>query len=162
MPADLFCFAKRQRERERERERDPHPAPSQSIDPCQRARGTPSAPTLSNGQLLTSPATNASLFECFPYVCPEPVLVKRSFLVYNGAKDAVSHGAQRLQRRVAFNSVLADELRGGQHRASVEGHRRVQCVVVSVASCWVRWVADRWGLGATQVHICLVDAHLWN
>jgi hypothetical protein len=27
------------------------------------------------------PAKNASLFECFPYVCPEPVLVKRSFLV---------------------------------------------------------------------------------
>jgi hypothetical protein len=24
--------------------------------------------------------THLSLFECFPYVCPEPVLVKRSFL----------------------------------------------------------------------------------
>jgi hypothetical protein len=23
-------------------------------------------------------------FECFPYVCPEPVLVKRSFLYING------------------------------------------------------------------------------
>ena len=30
---------------------------------------------------------NISLFECFPYVCPEPVLVKRSFLVQNCAKD---------------------------------------------------------------------------
>ena len=27
-----------------------------------------------------------SFFECFPYVCPEPVLVKISFLYINGAK----------------------------------------------------------------------------
>ena len=33
---------------------------------------------------------NASFFECFPYVCPEPVLVKRSFLYINGAKGRVS------------------------------------------------------------------------
>eukprot|EP01046_Picozoa_sp_COSAG06_P050707 COSAG06_NODE_8098_length_2273_cov_6.646734_2_plen_155_part_00 len=26
-------------------------------------------------------------FECFPYVCPEPVLVKRSLLYINGAKS---------------------------------------------------------------------------
>jgi hypothetical protein len=25
-----------------------------------------------------------SFFECFPYVCPEPVLVKRSFIYING------------------------------------------------------------------------------
>ena len=32
--------------------------------------------------------TNAtrSFFECFPYVCPEPVLVKSSFLYINGSK----------------------------------------------------------------------------
>eukprot|EP01046_Picozoa_sp_COSAG06_P052480 COSAG06_NODE_8822_length_2062_cov_1.069282_2_plen_158_part_00 len=30
-----------------------------------------------------------AFFECFPNVCPEPVLVKRSVLVPNGAKDAV-------------------------------------------------------------------------
>jgi len=46
-------------------------------------------------QVVHVPAENASLFfECFPYVCPEPVLVKRSFLVQNGiascAKDAFS------------------------------------------------------------------------
>ena len=29
---------------------------------------------------------NASLFECFPYVCPEPVLVKRSHLYIDGSK----------------------------------------------------------------------------
>jgi hypothetical protein len=28
-------------------------------------------------------------FECFPYVCPEPVLVKRSFLYINGSKSGV-------------------------------------------------------------------------
>jgi hypothetical protein len=29
---------------------------------------------------------NGPIFECFPYVCPEPVLVKSSFLNVNGAK----------------------------------------------------------------------------
>ena len=34
--------------------------------------------------------THHLFFECFPYVCPEPVLIKRSFLVQNGsAEDAV-------------------------------------------------------------------------
>jgi hypothetical protein len=28
----------------------------------------------------------ASFFECFPYVCPEPVLAKSSFIYINGAK----------------------------------------------------------------------------
>jgi hypothetical protein len=31
----------------------------------------------------------ALFFECFPYVCPEPVLVKCSFLYINGAKSGV-------------------------------------------------------------------------
>jgi hypothetical protein len=30
-------------------------------------------------------------FECFPYVCPEPVLVKSSFLYINGAKRPLFH-----------------------------------------------------------------------
>jgi hypothetical protein len=29
-------------------------------------------------------ATTRSFFECFPYVCPEPVLVKPSLLYING------------------------------------------------------------------------------
>jgi hypothetical protein len=29
---------------------------------------------------------SASFFECFPYVCPEPVLAKCSFLYINGSK----------------------------------------------------------------------------
>jgi hypothetical protein len=34
--------------------------------------------------------TQALFFECFPYVCPEPVLVKCSFLHYiNGSKSGV-------------------------------------------------------------------------
>jgi hypothetical protein len=33
-----------------------------------------------------APAENATCFECFPYVCPEPVLAKCSFLNINGAK----------------------------------------------------------------------------
>jgi hypothetical protein len=36
-------------------------------------------------------ATKRSLFECFPYVCPEPVLVKSSFLYINGAKRPFFH-----------------------------------------------------------------------
>ena len=28
-----------------------------------------------------------SCFECFPYVCPEPVLAKRSFFYTNGSKN---------------------------------------------------------------------------
>jgi hypothetical protein len=31
-------------------------------------------------------AKNGIFFECFPYVCPEPVLAKRTFLYTNGAK----------------------------------------------------------------------------
>jgi hypothetical protein len=30
---------------------------------------------------LSQPAKNATLFLSFPYVCPEPVLVKRSFYI---------------------------------------------------------------------------------
>jgi hypothetical protein len=37
------------------------------------------------------PATKRPLFECFPYVCPEPVLVKSSFLYVNGGKRPVIH-----------------------------------------------------------------------
>ena len=32
-----------------------------------------------------------SFLECFPYVCPEPVLVKRSVLHVNGFKRPFSH-----------------------------------------------------------------------
>jgi hypothetical protein len=34
---------------------------------------------------------NATLFWSFPYVCPEPVLAKSSFLYINGAKMAFSY-----------------------------------------------------------------------
>ena len=30
--------------------------------------------------------TNGPFFECFPYVCPDPVAVQRSFLYTNGSK----------------------------------------------------------------------------
>jgi hypothetical protein len=33
--------------------------------------------------------THPLFFECFPYVCPEPVLVKCSFLYINGSKSGV-------------------------------------------------------------------------
>jgi hypothetical protein len=32
---------------------------------------------------------NGTFFECFPYVCPEPVLVKSCILYINGSKSAV-------------------------------------------------------------------------
>jgi hypothetical protein len=61
------------------------------------------------------PAQNASLFfECFPYVCPEPVLVKCSFLYINGAKSGVFRTAMlqdpvvvvvNKRTRLAFLSV---------------------------------------------------------
>jgi hypothetical protein len=35
---------------------------------------------------FTAVRKTASFFECFPYVCPEPVLVKCSFLYINGGK----------------------------------------------------------------------------
>jgi hypothetical protein len=31
-----------------------------------------------------------AFFECFPYVCPEPVLVKSSFIYINGSKKALA------------------------------------------------------------------------
>ena len=36
------------------------------------------------------PMRNATFFECFPYVCPEPVLVKRSFFSIKWYKNGVS------------------------------------------------------------------------
>jgi hypothetical protein len=36
-----------------------------------------------------SPAKNATVLKSFPYVCPEPVLVKRSFLNINASKRGV-------------------------------------------------------------------------
>ena len=39
-----------------------------------------------------SPGRKRPFFECFPYVCPEPVLVKKCILYINGAKkDTFSH-----------------------------------------------------------------------
>jgi hypothetical protein len=40
---------------------------------------------------------NALFFECFPYVCPEPVLVKSSFLYINGSKRPFFHLAGVLE-----------------------------------------------------------------
>jgi hypothetical protein len=40
--------------------------------------------TISNRKLCKK---TVSCFECFPYVCPEPVLTKRSFFYTNGSKD---------------------------------------------------------------------------
>jgi hypothetical protein len=42
----------------------------------------------------------ASFFECFPYVCPEPVLAKRSFSYINGAKMPFSAGTAASSRSV--------------------------------------------------------------
>jgi hypothetical protein len=36
-----------------------------------------------------SPERKRSVFECTPYICPEPVLVKRSFLYINGFRKAI-------------------------------------------------------------------------
>jgi hypothetical protein len=50
---------------------------------------TPHAPLggiASNASLKALVRKTASVFECFPYVCPEPVLAKCSFLYTNGSK----------------------------------------------------------------------------
>jgi hypothetical protein len=41
------------------------------------------------GEAVVTPKKNATLFLSFPYVCPEPVLVNRSFLYINGSKSGV-------------------------------------------------------------------------
>jgi hypothetical protein len=40
-------------------------------------------------------------FECFPYVCPEPVLAKCSFLYIDGSKMPFSAGRRSDQREVS-------------------------------------------------------------
>ena len=49
------------------------------------------------------PKKNATLFLSFPYVCPEPVLVKCSFLYINGSKSGVfrTKGVQRAVLQMA-------------------------------------------------------------
>jgi hypothetical protein len=48
----------------------------------------------------------------FPYVCPEPVLVKRSFLCRNGLKRPFSYlGLTRLHQRVV--AILTDKTKKG-------------------------------------------------
>eukprot|EP01046_Picozoa_sp_COSAG06_P041006 COSAG06_NODE_5030_length_3777_cov_4.431485_7_plen_108_part_00 len=57
---------------------------------------------------LSEKNTHLSFCKCFPYVCPEPVLVKSSFLVSNGAKRyAVSyHAAISVVQNLLFNLSL--------------------------------------------------------
>jgi hypothetical protein len=38
---------------------------------------------------VSNPEETVVFFECFPYVCPEPVLVKRSHLYVNGVVTTV-------------------------------------------------------------------------
>ena len=51
-----------------------------------------------------------SFFECFPYVCPEPVLVKWCIQCKNGAqmaflyRDEVSHGTINVDGRAASDA----------------------------------------------------------
>ena len=49
------------------------------------------------------------LFECFPYACPEPVLVKRSFSVQNGAKDLHSYPSWSRPNRGSGNMLTTGE-----------------------------------------------------
>ena len=69
-----------------------------------RARVVPRAVALTCGN-------NAYLyFECFPYVCPEPVLVNRSSLVYKCSKKGVScpsSGLAVLRRRTCGDKAHA-------------------------------------------------------
>jgi hypothetical protein len=59
------------------------------------------------------PAETPLFFECFPYVCPEPVLAKSSFIYINGAQTRVS--LPQLWRR---RSAAASKCSAGTSRAS--------------------------------------------
>jgi hypothetical protein len=51
-----------------------------------------------------------ALFLSFPYVCPEPVLVKRLFLYMNGYKIPFSHQATfRVSAEVWIGSAIEQE-----------------------------------------------------
>jgi hypothetical protein len=46
----------------------------------------------------TSCEKHALFFSAFPYLCPEPVLAKRSFLHENGAKKELCFRTSRMRR----------------------------------------------------------------
>ena len=61
--------------------------------PCRRLRAVPSEAALAMAEIeqhALRPARKRSLFWGFPYVCPEPVLVKRSVLVQEVGKGPFS------------------------------------------------------------------------
>jgi hypothetical protein len=67
---------------------------------------------------LVACKTNGSVFfECFPYVCPEPVLVKLSFLYRNGSKLPVSCRFVESEVR-ASPSHPTDRMARGPHLCS--------------------------------------------
>ena len=54
----------------------------------------PNVPTVSVPMPIEKPKLRENgrlFFECFPCVCPEPVLAKRSFLCLNGSKRPFSY-----------------------------------------------------------------------
>jgi hypothetical protein len=55
--------------------------------------GPPTVEGIGSHRAIPCEKTAALFFECFPYVCPEPVLVKRSVLYYitSGQKVPCSH-----------------------------------------------------------------------
>jgi hypothetical protein len=75
-----------------------------------------------SAEMQQVPAENASfcsqLLLCFPYVCPEPVLVKRSFLValLNGAPKKV-----KTSYAPAMNSIDPDQQSFPMHTPACAG-----------------------------------------
>ena len=77
----------------------------------------------------------ASFFECFPYVCPEPVLVKTSFIYINGSKGPFSYRVPpqvTLPNKVAGVVCTAAELLGED--CKVKRH--------VVRACWGLGIGD--------------------
>ena len=54
-----------------------------------------------------SPERKRSVFECIPHICPEPVLVKRSFIYINGFRKAIF--AHRPQTCIIIHHDRNDE-----------------------------------------------------
>jgi hypothetical protein len=101
-------------------------------------------------------------FECFPYVCPEPVLVKCSFLYINGSKtpffgrtmdDKKLDIAARWEHIEAVRAETLEvervQQREKEHRALRKTHRRLLTILFEAWQACVQAAAYAgWGRNA--------------
>ena len=82
--------------------------------------------------------TPLTFFECFPHVCPEPVLVKCSFLYTNGAKSGVF--------RTAYQSVCTYRPKNVRpcaiNRPKCGANRRIQMTTYTLNAKCLLWIGQ--------------------